>query len=126
MGIFRGVEITKQQVSSSAGGDIPVTMPSDVQAGDYLIAVFGNYEVNVTGFSPPPAGWTLQCQAPDMFTKIADGSEAGTTVHFTTQNTTIFTGTLRVSICAVLCYRFPEAPTGISVYPLQFDQIDAD
>lgn len=113
---FRGYAVTSVVASSSPGVDIPVLMPSDVQAGDYLFVNGGNFNLNIiSGLlagEPMPTGWTFIGQAGQMFAKLADGSEGGTTVHFQTRDTTGFGGPDQPRNCLVfaMCYRWPAEP----------------
>lgn len=119
MSIFRGAAYFEGIVSSHAGDIIPVPMPDDVEAGDYLFVIGGQHDVNVIGFSGFPTAFGLGdssdfeliTQAPYIFVKIADGTEGGTTVNFETQTTNPpFSGETRTCVIATLCYRFPVPP----------------
>ena len=120
---FRGYAVFQGYVESVAGDLIPVPMPSDVQAGDYIFVVGGQYDLNVVGFTTTEIGdqlrsfgagdssdFELLCQNPDIFVKLADGTEGGTTVNFETQDTTGFTGHHRTCTLISMCYRFEQPP----------------
>jgi hypothetical protein len=68
-----------------------VTMPTTVAEGDGLIVIFC---VDAVGQSPStPTGWTLEHQSVtvgvNIFKKVADGTEGGTTVDFVTPGSVV-------------------------------------
>lgn len=61
------------------GTSIDVDMPASVDAGDLLVIINGDGSVLYTW----PAGWTASNGAPAVLTKVATGSEGGTSVTLT-------------------------------------------
>jgi hypothetical protein len=98
------------------GGTADITMPANVQAGDYLVLMQGNMNENVIDPSQlhAPAGWIhVWSQSSDYeWYKIADGTEGGTTVHFPLASFTSIS-TQRPWVAGVLQYRFTTPPSAI-------------
>lgn len=113
-GEFRGAVVTRGTVSGNSGSDIfGVTMPADVQAGDYLFVMFGGpFDLRVIDFDSDGT-WT-NIGSSDSHAKIASGSEGGATVNFESYAGP-FGGTRPVTAIA-LCYRFPYTPTTGGLY----------
>ena len=98
---------------------VAVQMPSNVAAGDYLVAMMGN--VHQTALDPSasmtPAGWTQLSGQAYIYYKVADGSEGGTTVDFRTFPSfpsPWTAGARRVFLGVVHCYNFTTPPIGIT------------
>jgi len=118
---FRGQVTTTTYVSSSPGVPVGIVMPADVQAGDYLFIIGGQFDLNILAFLPGtdptiPTGWEYVNQGPQAFVKIADGSEGGSTVMWPSRDTTNFSGTQRACVVTALCYRWPTPPMDLSFY----------
>jgi len=84
---FPVVNSTAQSIQSTFGTSHPVDLPATVVA-DELLLIFTSVgtEISIT----PPAGWTLKFEQSfgggsiGVLVKIADGTEDGTTVTYTT------------------------------------------
>ena len=68
-----------------------VSMPATVNSGDLLIILFGR--MNTGDISTTPSGWTRQISEGDLafarnevYLKVADGTEGGTTVNIATSS----------------------------------------
>lgn len=73
------------------GTSHPVPLPSPINAGDLLIILFAMAEFGFNWVINTPAGWTVEasasCGSADgefrVFTRVADGSEGGSSVTIT-------------------------------------------
>jgi len=82
---------TTASVLNTASTTLPVAMPPSVAAGDLLLMYIA---VNGTASFTTPSGWTLvnsrvagaSVLRTNLFRRIADGSEGGTTVNVTISN----------------------------------------
>lgn len=114
-GEFRGVAISRGQVSSSPGGAFPIQMPADILAGDWLIVAGSCYNLAILEHAvnpvAPATGWFAVNGPRDIFVKIADGSEAGAlSTEFVTLDTTGLSGSTRSFVVAAFSYRFAVQP----------------
>lgn len=112
-GEFRGVAYSPQYVDSTSGSSVPIQMPADIVAGDWLIVSGDGYNLHV---AEHPAGWTAINGSRSISVKIADGSEAGAVINWVSTDTTSLDpfGTSpnpRAAVFAAFSYRFPIAPT---------------
>lgn len=108
---FIGQETAALYVPRTAGSPIPIPMPTGIQAGDYLVAFLENYQVNPVDVVGPP-GWAGTLST-GFFIKLADGSEDGATLNWTTRSTGALDPSQRVIVAAVLCYRFSLQPSSV-------------
>lgn len=83
MAAFQDITWTTGVSGGGTPNNLPTAMPATVAAGDILVCAIWN--ANLT----PPAGWTLRDSSNNtsdrmrLYTKVAAGTEGGTTVNFT-------------------------------------------
>lgn len=89
MSTFQDITFTTGTSSGGSPNNLPVTMPATVAANDRLL--MGVWNANLT----PPTGWTLVDSSNNvsdrlrLYTKVAAGTEGGTTVNCTERAGTV-------------------------------------
>jgi hypothetical protein len=99
MGTITPGTASSQAATGNSTTQITVSMPATAPAGNLLVVIIGAKPETLVGDTTPPTGWTYQAAASgtggtgtfaadtgltsvSVYTKVADGTEAGGTVNF--------------------------------------------